>query len=81
MIKNEKMSENKLFVSWIIIIRGPRTKTDWSRTGPGPAKFKNLGPARTMAKKILEIPDHRGPGPAKFRNLGPDQDQQTFQNL
>ena len=28
-------------------IRDPRTKTDRSRTGPGPKIFKNPGPGRT----------------------------------
>ena len=47
----------------------------------GPVKFmnrqnfRNLGPARTETKKIIEIPDRLGPGPNKLKNrTSPDRD-------
>ena len=58
--------------------RDPRTKTCWFRTerfGPGPRtgpeqdrkNLRNLRPARTRTKTILEIPDQ---DQEKFLNLG-----------
>ena len=43
-----------------------------TRTGPGPNKFRNLGPDRTRANKILKISDRFGPvGLRTWRSMDP----------
>ena len=60
----------------VMVIRDPRTKTDWSRTerlGPGPRTEPDQNRKKTKKSRKSSDQDRE-----KFQNFGPDQGQQNF---
>ena len=59
--------------------QGSKDQNRFKGTGPGPAKFRNLGPDRTRTGKIKKSrasSDQLGPGPNKFK-IGPTRTETT----